>query len=146
MDPLTVFMLLIGMFLAGFSGAITGVMLTEKYYDRQQNNKLYDTLFSPEPIGDRLITPEEAAALSQEHRGNDCIDCETDEKSFDDMIEEAERTSAPYGKSGRGRKVVDVGWPDDMEQKSGWQDNHAAGDWPVRPRETKPLPGSLGRE
>lgn len=121
---LVVFM---GAGLGAFLGAFVAVSLAEKYFSRQQDSKLYDTVFSgppepPEPIGDRLISPEEYAALQSDET------CDSPEP-----------------------KTTGLGWPPkmmasppppDKENSVGWSDNNAAGIY--NKKESKSLPGNLG--
>lgn len=111
-----------GSLLGAFLGAFLAVSMAERYYTRQQDNKLYDTVFSgpPEPIGDRLVSPEELEALQ--------ADCDSPEP-----------------------KTTGLGWPPkmmasppppDKENSVGWSDNNAAGIY--NKKEGKPLPGNLG--
>jgi len=123
-------LLLILVPLLAYFGGWTGVYHAEKFFARQKDNKLYDTVFTgpPEPIGDEDLSKKDREELATQYMdASAATDCGT-----------PETRATPFRNSGRGRKVENVGWPDDMEETK--QDIA-----PLAPtQEIKPLPGSLG--
>ena len=128
MDLVLLLLVVAACILGSFLGALMGVQMTDRYYQRQSDNKLYGTVFSgppepPEPIGDRLLTPEEYQELMEEQSNQDCDSPEP-------------------------KKTTGTGWPPpppaESEGFSGWRDNFEAGIYNADKKEPKPLPGSLG--
>lgn len=116
-------LLLILVPILAYFGGWTGVFHAEKFFARQQENKLYGTVFTGpvEPAGDDDLSDKDRQKIAETY------ECETDEPG-----------ATPFRNSGRGRQVEDVGWPSDM-------DDTKTEMWPVAPtQEFKPLPGNLG--
>lgn len=110
-----------------YFGAWMGVRHAEKFFARQEDNKLYDTVFAgpPEPAGDEDLSKKDIKHLAEHYQ--QAQECDSPEPG-----------ATPFRNSGRGRKVEDVGWPKDSEETK-------TEIWPVAPtQEIRPLPGDLG--
>lgn len=147
MDYALYLIVFLGSMLGSFLGAWFSVSMAEKYYQRKQENKLYGTVFSgdptaggtdPEPIGDKLISPQEYSDMMEEYRGADDQDCDSPEEV--PVAPNQVQVKNPRG----------LGWPppppkgDEERVVPGWSDNNAAGIF-NKDEDIKPLPGELGR-